>query len=99
MTNRRTTIAETRLEKNETAALVISGFLGNYRLTGNDTIKAVVRISKIGNKFTVYVKAYSRIRDTFRSVESFDTIEKAILNSNKCISMLIEEGFSIIRME
>ena len=94
----RITIAETRLEKNETTALEISGCLGNFRLSGNDTIKAVVRISKIGNEFTVYVKAYSLTRKMFRSLKSFDCIEKAVLNSNKYVALLIEQGFSIIRM-
>lgn len=60
-----------------------------------DTIKAVVRISQIGDEFTVYFKAYSRTCETFRNLESFGSIEEAVLSANKFAAIMIEEGFKI----
>lgn len=93
--SRRITITETRFEKNETASLEISGALGSLSLKRPDTIKAVVRISQIGDEFTVYVKAYSRTRETFRNLESFGSIEEAISSANEFSAVLIQKGFKV----
>lgn len=96
MTNRRTTIAQIRFEKNETATLQISGILGNFSLGMKDKKNAVIRVSQIGNQFTVYVKAYSKVKQTFRDIKYFDNLESAVLNANKLVEILIQNGFKIV---
>ena len=97
MTNRRITIMQTRFEKTETGAIKISGILGNFSFGMKDKQNAVVRVSQIGNQFTVYVKAYSNVKQTFRDISYFDSLEGAILNANKLVGMFIEHGFKIVR--
>lgn len=91
--SRRITITETRFEKN--CSIELSGALGTISLKSPDTIKAVVRISQIGDEFTVYVKAYSRNRNTFRNLESFDSIKEAISSANEFSAVLIQKGFKV----
>lgn len=60
-----------------------------------DTIKAVVRTSQIGDEFAVYVEVYSRPRDLSLIRKSCDSIEAAVLSAREYTTILIEEGFKI----
>lgn len=91
----RITITETRFEKIADSTLEISGFLGNISIDRKDESKAVVRISQIGDEFTVYYKAYSNTKKTIRNLYHFETIEEAVLKANEFTTLFITHGFKI----
>ena len=91
----RITISETRFEKIADNTLKISGVLGNISVDRKEESIAVVRISQIGDEFTVYFKAYSNIKKTIRNLYHFETIEDAVLKANKFTTLFITNGFKI----
>lgn len=91
----RITISETRFEKIADNTLKISGVLGNISIDRKDESKAVVRISQIGDEFTVYYKAYSNTKKTIRNLYHFETIEEAVLKANEFTTLFITNGFKI----
>ena len=91
----RITITETRFEKIADSTLEISGFLGNISIDRKEESNAVVRISQIGDEFTVYYKAYSNTKKTIRNLYHFETIEEAVLKANEFTTLFITHGFKI----
>ena len=91
----RITISETRFEKIADNTLKISGVLGNISVDRKEESIAVVRISQIGDEFTVYFKAYSNIKKTIRNLYNFETIEDAVMKANEFITLFITNGFKI----
>lgn len=98
-TQRRITITQTRFEKSATTRLEISGILGNLNMSLKDQQKAVVRISQIGDQFTVYVKIFSEMKKTFRELKYYDTLTEATKSANKYGAILIEHGFEVVAIK
>lgn len=97
MTIQRTTLMQIRFEKDGMANLNISGVLGNISMNLKNKQNATIRISKVGEQFTVYVKIYSEFSRAMRDIEYFDSFDKAFSNVSELTTELIKNGFKAVR--
>lgn len=97
MTIQRTTFMQIRFEKNGVANLNIFSALGKTPVKLRNKQNAIIRISKVGEQFTVYVKIYSEFARATRDIEYFDTFDGAFANASQITTMLIKHGFKAVR--
>lgn len=97
MTIQRTTLMQIRFEKDGVANLNIFSALGKTPVKLRNKQNATIRISKVGEQFTVYVKIYSEFSRAMRDIEYFDSFDKAFSNVSKLTTELIKNGFKAVR--
>lgn len=93
---KRSTIVESRFSKSAVGSLSITGILGDITIGNNEISKAVVRVSKSGEQYTVYYKAYSNIKPTIRNLFYFNTLDDALNYADEYSRLFLNNGFKQI---
>lgn len=97
MTIQRTTLMQIRFERDSVANINIFSALGKTPVKLKNKQNATIRISKVGEQFTVYVKIYSEFSRAMRDIEYFDSFDKAFSNVSELTTELIKNGFKAVR--